>query len=78
MLNLKIKLREKPTYIFKGGNVEIFCTVDDKEQRIFMTMKEYMVFVADQVNALTHYLTGENNPLMKRSGAKNKIVENQK
>ncbi len=62
VLSLEIKLREKPTYIYNGGRVEIKCYVDGNEQRIFMTMKEYMMFVADQVNALTHHLTGETNP----------------
>jgi antirestriction protein ArdC len=62
VLSLEIKLRERPTYIHSDGRVEIHCTVDGEEHRIFMTMKEYMMFVADQVNALTHHLTGETNP----------------
>jgi hypothetical protein len=60
--NLEIKFRDRPTYIYKDGRVEIKCLVDGNEQRIFMTMKEYMIFVADQVNALTHHLTRETNP----------------
>jgi hypothetical protein len=62
---VKVTLRERPTYIYNDGRVEIKCTVNDKEQRIFMTLEEYMMFLADQVNALTHYVTGKTNPLIK-------------
>lgn len=59
---MEIKLREAPTYIYKDGRVEIKCLVDGSEQRIFMTIEEYMMFLADQVNALTHHVTGKTNP----------------
>ena len=59
---MKIALREKPTYIHKDGRVEFKCMVDDNEQRIFMSLEEYMIFLADQVNALTHHVTGKTNP----------------
>jgi len=62
---MEIKLRERPTYIHKDGRVEIKCTVDGEAHRIFMTIEEYMQFVADQVNALTHHITGKTNPLIK-------------
>lgn len=59
---MKITLREKPTYIYEDKRVEIKCVVDGKDERIFMTLEAYMEFVADQVNALTHYVTGKTNP----------------
>ena len=59
---MKVALREKPTYIHKDGRVEIKIMVDDEEQRIFMPLEEYMMFLADQVNALTHHVTGKTNP----------------
>jgi len=59
---VEIRLRDNPTYIHDDGRVEIHCYVDGEEHRIFMSMEEYMVFVADQVNALTHHLTGRTNP----------------
>jgi len=62
---LKIALRDKPTYIHKDGRVEIKCTVDGEDHKIFMTLEQYMVFVADQVNALTHHITGRTNPRIK-------------
>jgi hypothetical protein len=65
VLNLEIKLRDKPTWIYEDKRVEIKCTVDGSEQRIFMSLDEYMMFVADQVNALTHYVTVKTNPRIK-------------
>jgi hypothetical protein len=67
---MKIELREKPTYIHKGKNVEdarveIKCYVDDSEQRISMPLEKYMEFAADQVNALTHHVTGKTNARIK-------------
>jgi hypothetical protein len=59
---MKIEIRDKPTYIYKDGRVEIKCFVDGNEQRIFMPIEEYMTFLADQVNALTHHVTGKTNP----------------
>ena len=59
---MKITLREKPAYIYEDGRIEIKCMVDGNEQRIFMTLEEYMVFLADQVNALTHHVTGRTSP----------------
>jgi len=59
---MEIKLGKKPTYIYKNGRVSIKCTVNGNAHRIFMTIEEYMEFVADQVNALTHHITGKTNP----------------
>lgn len=59
---MEIKLGKRPTYIYKDGRVEIKCTVNGNPHRIFMTIEEYMEFVADQVNALTHHITGKTNP----------------
>lgn len=62
---MKIELRERPTYIHNDGRVEIKCAVDGEAHRIFMTIEDYMQFLADQINALTHHITGETNPLIK-------------
>jgi hypothetical protein len=64
---VQIKLRDNPTYIFDDDRVEIKVLVDDNEQRIVMSLGEYMEFVADQVNALTNKLTGHNNPRINTS-----------
>jgi len=59
---MNIRFRDNPTYIYDDDKVEIKLLVDGSEQRIILSLGEYMEFVADQVNALTNKLTGHNNP----------------